>query len=138
VVFLSSRFNFSSTESVVRAGLLVMGILVVTLGFGQSSWGGIARLHADEAFQSAATSLQLKEFDDIVSQCREKGVLDTVQPKAGVCSKAGPQGAPCIEVLWCRYLGAGRIVEVTMQGSWHDPKTGGVAQRRLSFRRTRW
>jgi len=125
------------------------------------------RLRGDEALVAAAFGVQQLDFAEILKQCRARNILNSTAPRASVCVTAGafnpalgtpsgpvqpwtlevlrdaggapsPNGNQCEELLWCRHLGAGRILEITVQAHWSDPKSGQIVQRRLAFRRTRW
>jgi hypothetical protein len=137
--------------------------------FSTGKLGLARRLKGDEALVTAAFGVQQLSFAEILAQCRARNILNTAAPRASVCVTAAgifnpalgtpagsvepwtmevlrnglgqpsPTGNQCEEMLWCRHLASGRILEITVQGSWLDPKnTGGVIQRRLAFRRTRW
>lgn len=126
------------------------------------------RLKGDEFLVAAAGKIQLSEFSDIIAQCRTTGVLNIAAPRNSVCVRAGaldpalgnggpnirpgtlqvvrdeygrptPQGTQCVELLLCRHLASGRILEILLQGNWKEGKADqGLIQRRMTVRRTRW
>jgi hypothetical protein len=136
--------------------------------FSRGKLGLQQRLQGDEALVAAAVGIQQADFSEIVALCRDRGIMNAPAPRDSVCVNAGvfnaalgsppapvlsttlevlrdvqgrpsPQGNQCFELLHCRHLASGRILEVLLQGNWVDgARRGSIVQRRLSFRRTRW
>lgn len=157
--------------ALAAAGALGFVVYIILRSFEIFSVGKLSfarRLQGDEAMVAASVGVQQADFNEILTQCRTRAILNSPQPRASVCAPNGvlnralpnPPGAiqpwtmevvrdaygrpsadgeVCVELLHCRHLASGRILEVMVQGNWIDPHQPTVAtQRRLTFRRTRW
>jgi hypothetical protein len=149
-------------------GIAVFIVMKGFQHFSAGRLGLTRRLQGDEFLVAAAAGLQQSDFSDVLGQCRTTGVLNIASPRTGVCVKSGvldpalgvtrpslrpwtlevvrdefgkpaADGTQCAELLWCRHLASGRILEVLIQGNWRDGRAEhGLVQRRLTVRRTRW